>query len=137
MTLLPIIGKLFTKIIYSILYAYLASKNILNMNQFGYRNSHSTSHAINHSIGVITEQIEKLKHVIGIFIDLSKAFDTINHDILLVKLANYGIQGISPAYRELSVLGPLLFLLYINDITIIIAQTQVSLFSLQMIQTFL
>ena len=65
------------------------------MNQFGFRKSHSTSHAINHSIGVITEQIEKCKHVIGIVIDLSKAFDTIHHDILLVKLANYGTRGIS------------------------------------------
>ena len=44
-TLLPIIGKLFEKIIYSRLYTYLASKNILNMNQFGFRKSHSTSHA--------------------------------------------------------------------------------------------
>ena len=86
-TLLPIIGKLFEKIIYSRLYT-------LNMYQFGFRKSHSTSHAINHSIGVITEQIEKRKHVIGIFIALSKAFDTINHDILLAKLSNYGIRGI-------------------------------------------
>ena len=115
------------------------------MNQFGFRKSHSTSHAINHSIGVITEQIEKQKHFIGIFIDLSKAFDTINHDILLAKLSNYGIRGIilqliesylksrkqvtnfngdkselgTVVYGVLqgSVLGPLLFLLYINDIT--------------------
>ena len=56
--------------------------------------SHSTSHAINHSVEKILTEAEKKRHVIGIFIDLSKAFDTIDHKKLLIKLEHYGIRGI-------------------------------------------
>ena len=143
-SLLPIFGKLFEKILYNRLYSYLKAKNILHENQFGFRKHHSTAHAINHSINIISNGLECKQHVIGIFIDLSKAFDTINHKFLLTKLSNYGIRGKSlqliDSYLTLrkqttnfngekseigtilygvpqgSVLGPLLFILYINDI---------------------
>ena len=52
------------------------------------------SHAVNYSIDKITYNIENKNHVLGIFIDLSKAFDTISHEKLLFKLDNYGIRGI-------------------------------------------
>ena len=83
---LPIFGKFFEKVIYNRLYSFATSQNILNENQFGFRKSHSTSHAVNYSISIIENSIKKQNHVLGIFIDLSKAFDTIDHGKLLVKL---------------------------------------------------
>ena len=92
-SVLPIFSKIFEKVIYSRLYSFMTSMNVIYENQFGFRKNHSTSHAINYSTDKIRKEIEKKRHVIGIFIDLSKAFDTIDHGKLLIKLEHFGIRG--------------------------------------------
>ena len=72
---LPIFGKIFEKVIYSRLYSFITSVNVIYNMQFGFHKNHSTSHAINYSINKILGEVEKKRHVNGIFIDLSKAFD--------------------------------------------------------------
>ena len=80
--------------IYSRLYNYFVSKGILHGKQFVFRKYLSTSHALNYSIDKIKQRIEKVDHVLGIFIDLSKAFDTIDHQILARKLNHYGVRAV-------------------------------------------
>ena len=87
---LPVFGKIFEKVIYSRLYSFFTSQDILYDKQFGFRKSHSTSHALNHSITHIKNELNKKQYVLGIFIDLSKAFDTIDHKQLISKLSHYG-----------------------------------------------
>ena len=76
------------------LISYLDRLNILSPNQFGFRKNHSTYMALLDLHNKITEAWDKNEYAVGIFIDLSKAFDTINHDILIQKLSHYGIRGL-------------------------------------------
>ena len=123
---------------------FLDKYNFLCNQQYGFRKKHSTELAIVELANDIAEAIGAKQTTIGIFIDLSKAFDTLNHAILLKKLEHCGVRGISliwfTSYLENkmqyviynnsiskkckivtgvpqgSILGPLLFLIYINDI---------------------
>ena len=143
-SLLPAFSKIFEKIVFNQLFAYLSFNNIISPNQFGFQKGKSTSHALLKIINYITTAFNENKFVVGVFIDMSKAFDMVNHEILLAKLRNLGISEISlnwfssylsnrkmftnvngklsKLHKTLkrsvpqgSILGPLLFLIFIND----------------------
>ena len=124
--------------------SYLNKNNTLTDQQYGFREKHSTYQAIINLIDQISAELENKNFTIGIFIDLSKAFDTLDHEILLDKLNCYGIRGLANSWFQSylsnrkqfvdidgtksnmaniscgvpqgSILGPLLFLIYINAI---------------------
>ena len=90
-SLLSCFHKLFEKIVKFKLDEYLKTNNILYKYQFGFRKSHSTNLAIVHVIDEIYSHLNQNMYGLGIFLDLKKAFDTVDHEILLSKLEHYGI----------------------------------------------
>ena len=143
-SLLPAISKVFEKVVFNQLYEYFISNKLLNNNQYGFHKLHSTEHAVLHFVDRIITELDKSNSPIAIFLDLSKAFDTLNYDILIQKLKYYGIADISFTWfrsyilnrnqfvtfkhcksetletktgvPQGSILGPLLFIIYTNDI---------------------
>ena len=90
-SILPAFSKLYEKVVYNRIYKYLTNHNLLYNNQFGFHRNHFTYMALNQLVNNITSAIDNRESTAGVFLDLSKAFDTIDHHILLNKLDHYGI----------------------------------------------
>ena len=91
-SILPVCSKIFEKLMFNRLSEYLKWKNILCVNQFGFREKHSSYMALIALVDHLSEALEKGDTAIGIFLDFSRAFDNVDHDILLLKLNHYGIK---------------------------------------------
>ena len=143
-SILPTLSKVFEKVIFNQVHEHFHVNNLHFSNQYEFRKKHSTELAVLEVIDRITNQLDQGITPINIYLDLSKAFDTLDHDILLNKLQYYGVNGsalalfrsylterrryvdynetssslehISTGVPQGSILGPLLFIIYINEI---------------------
>ena len=92
-SVLPAFSKIFEKVFYNRLSNYLSKFNILCDNQYGFRKGYSTSFALIDLYDTISLSLDINEFAVGIFMDLSKAFETVNYEILYIKLKHYGICG--------------------------------------------
>ena len=92
-SVLPVLSKLYERVMYNRLIFFINKHKLLYNFQFGFREEHGTDIALTVLIDKITQAFKDGEMVLGVFLDLSKAFDTVNHEILLSKLHHYGIRG--------------------------------------------
>ena len=92
-SILPIISKLLEKLMLNRVIKYLDKNNIIYEHQFGFQKNKSTTLAVVDLYTKIVDSLNKNNYACSVFLDFAKAFDTVNHDILIAKLENYGIRG--------------------------------------------
>ena len=143
-SVLPVLSKILERLMYNRLISFINEHKLLYRLQFGFRSDHSTAMALMTLVDNISSSINNGELTLGVFLDFSKAFDCLNHEILFQKLEFYGVRdvalewfksylndrkqyvvfnkteseymNISCGVPQGSILGPLLFLLYVNDI---------------------
>ena len=94
-SVLTTFSKIFEKVMHARVIAFLDKHNILYNYQYGFRKNHSTAAALLTLTDYISSALDEGDYILGVFMDLTKAFDTVNHKILLEKLNHYGIRGIA------------------------------------------
>ena len=156
-SLLPIVGKIVEKLIHAQLSTFLEGSNYLSEDQHGFRKGYSTTSASSKFVDEIVLGLDKGKYTLAVFLDIKKAFDTIDHKIILQKLKRAGVgirtcsllqnyldkreqcvlyKGHRSKIRNLvtgvpqgSTLGPLLFLIYVNDLPKLFENTKCMMFA--------
>ena len=156
-SLLSCLDKIFEKLIHKRFMEFINKYKILILEQYGFLKHHSTMSALIDVIDNVRDYIDKGEVALGIYLDLKKAFDTVNHSILLSKFEHYGFRGhvnefigsylnnrqqftiidgsksdimfINTGVPQGSVLGPLFFLIYINDIIKCLSYSKATLFA--------
>ena len=156
-SILPTVSKILEKAVHTQFYAYLTENNLISPNQFGFRLKSSTITATIQLSDQILHSMDNGCLTGAVFLDLAKAFDTVNHSILLQKLSTYGVDdagkawftsfltnrtqmtscdyacskaaAVSTGVAQGSILGPLLFIIYMNDLPDVLQSCQVTLYA--------
>ena len=162
-SLLTTMSKVLEKVVYARVYKFLTKTEQISETQYGFRAKHSCEHAVGQLIGTILKNLENNKTTISVLLDLSKAFDTIEHSIMLEKLELYGVRGLPLQWFKSylsdrvmrvkcrtacssgvaisenfpiefgtpqgSCLGPLIFLIFVNDMSLHVSDVELVQFA--------